>query len=406
MHIHFRQTVTVTPPALQEHMPLMPKTKDASQLVLITRLTNFTLILTDVLQLVPLDFGLILLPFHAWQIAPLPLILSKITQPALESACQCALLPTSLGKLSTTHVWNLVQTELTVKFTMRQILLWYNGVSLSVTHLVGDCLLTTESVLTSALKDTGENSRTVRAQVSRQTAVVCMLIMRQERVLLLFSVLMDFTQITHPGSVLLTVPQAHLLIQTQRYVICGVTLHTLETQERKCVWQFVTPLACMPTLIQTEPAWQHAIQALATTHGPTTPPGLAWTTATTQSPTISQTTQPSNACINAHKIVMPIGPQPPPNVFLLVPPPTTLTTALVRVFVSRLVPLTPESSVMLLAVIMSVWMSAGLLITLVIRLEIDFVPRLAQGFTMLRMTPKDCVYSDVKLVLMDQQMYV
>jgi hypothetical protein len=123
MHIHFRQTVTVTPPALQEHMPLMPKTKDASQLVLITRLTNFTLILTDVLQLVPLDFGLILLPFHAWQIAPLPLILSKITQPALESACQCALLPTSLGKLSTTHVWNLVQTELTVKFTMRQILL-------------------------------------------------------------------------------------------------------------------------------------------------------------------------------------------------------------------------------------------------------------------------------------------
>lgn len=167
MHIRFLQTETVMPPVPPEHMQLMPKTEDASLLALTTPLTNFMRTLTGVLQPVLSDFGLILLPFHVWQTAHLSLILSKITQPVLESVYQCALLPTSLDRPLTTHVLKLVQTVLMVKFMMQQTLLWSSGVSLNATHLVGDCLLTTESVLTSVLKDTGENSRTVRAQVFR-----------------------------------------------------------------------------------------------------------------------------------------------------------------------------------------------------------------------------------------------
>lgn len=229
--------------------------------------------------------------------------------------------------------------------------------------------------------------------------------MRLERVLLLFSVHMDFMLITHPGSVFLTVPQAHSPIQTQRCVIYGVILHTLETQELRCVWQFVTPLACTLTLIQTELAWHHAIRQLATIHGLMTPQEPAWTTATIQSQITSQTTQPSNACIIVHQIVMLIGPQLLQNAFPLVLQLTTLTIVQELVYVSRLVQLTPESSVMLLELIMSVWMSVDL-ITLVIHWETGFVPQLAQEFIMLKMIQKDCVCSGAKLVLMDRPMFV
>lgn len=50
-------------------------------------------------------------------------------------------------------------------------------------------------------------------------------------------------------------------------------------------------------------------------------------------------------------------------------------------------------------------MSAGQL-TLVILLETEFVPPLAQDCTTLKMTLKDCVCLDVKQALMDQLMFV
>lgn len=120
MHTPSQLIATATLPAPQEHSPLTPKTGDVWQHVLTTPLTNCMLISTDVLRLALLDYGLIHIPSLVSPTAALQLTLSKTTRLELAFAYRCALLLTSLDKLSTTPVSKLVQMILMVKFTILQ----------------------------------------------------------------------------------------------------------------------------------------------------------------------------------------------------------------------------------------------------------------------------------------------
>ncbi len=121
-HTPYLQIATATLPVLQELLPLTPKTGDVLPHVLTIPLINSLLTSTDALQLALLDSGLIRKPSPASPTALLQRTPSKTTQLEQEFAYRCALLPTSLDKLSTTHAFKLVQTALMVKFTILPML--------------------------------------------------------------------------------------------------------------------------------------------------------------------------------------------------------------------------------------------------------------------------------------------
>jgi hypothetical protein len=159
----------------------------------------------------------------------------------------------------------------------------------------------------------------------------------------------------------------------------------------------------MQTLIQPELAFK-TVAPLETTHGPMIQPEDVSTTVTTLSLIYYPIILLSNVFTTVLLTGTRIGPQLLRNVYPLAQQITMLATVQVRVFAFKHAPLIQESLVTLLAGRIFVWMSAGQL-TSEIKLEIDFVPLLAQGLISPKMMHKDCVFLDAKQALTDRRTF-